>query len=99
MPTLAECQALANCSSEWTTLNGVYGRKFTGSNGGSIFLPAAGYRWDGELSDAGAWGYYWSSTLYESDPYGAHYFYFGSGSTYWGGWYYRFDGRTVRPVR
>ncbi|MBR2192648.1 MAG: hypothetical protein IJ910_04975 [Bacteroidaceae bacterium] len=32
-----------NCTSEWTTLNGVNGRRFTGPNGGTIFLPALGY--------------------------------------------------------
>ena len=99
MPTLAECQALVNCSSEWTTLNGVYGRKFTGPNGGSVFLPAAGYRWDGGLGRAGDWGYYWSSTLIEGFPGRARNFNFGSGGTGWYGWSYRFNGHTVRPVR
>lgn len=98
MPTFAECQALLNCTSEWTTLNGVYGRKFTGPNGGSIFLPAAGYRWDGELGNAGGWGYYWSSTLYESLPSYAYFFYFGSGSAYRSS-SDRYYGRSVRPVR
>lgn len=51
-----------NCSSEWTTVNGINGRIFTGSNGGSIFLPAAGYRWNDYLLNAGSHGYYWSST-------------------------------------
>lgn len=33
-----------NCVSEWTTKNGVNGRKFTSKNNGySIFIPAAGY--------------------------------------------------------
>ena len=31
-----------NCKAEWTTMNGVNGCKFTGPNGNSIFLPAAG---------------------------------------------------------
>ena len=99
MPTSAECEALVNCTSEWTALNDVNGRKFTGSNGNSIFLPAAGYRWDGELYDAGDWGGSWSSTLDESRPYGARYFLFYSGNTYWFDWGYRYHGLAVRPVR
>lgn len=98
MPTLAECQVLHNCTSEWTTLNGVYGRKFTGPNGGSIFLPAAGYRWDGGLYDAGSSGLFWSSTLYESRPGVAYVFNFFSGSTGWGRSYSDY-GLSVRPVR
>ena len=30
------------CTCEWTTLNGINGRKFTASNGASVFLPATG---------------------------------------------------------
>jgi hypothetical protein len=64
MPTLDEMRALANnCSSVRTTENGVYGRRFTGPNGNSIFLPATGYRQDGDLKGAGSVGYYWSSAL------------------------------------
>jgi len=47
MPTITEIQELLdNTTSEWTTQNGVYGRKFTSkSNGNAVFLPAAGYRY------------------------------------------------------
>ena len=62
--------------SEWTTENGVNGRKFTDrTSGKSIFLPAAGFRTyfgDGVLNNAGTDGLYWSCTaheLYESDAY------------------------------
>ena len=51
-----------NTTSQWTTRNGVYGRLFTGSNGNSLFLPAAG-RSDSMFSEAGSDGYYWSSSL------------------------------------
>ena len=100
MPSKAQIdELLDNCSSEWTTQNGVNGRKFTSKiNGNSIFLPAAGDRWDGELYGAGDWGYSWSSTLLESDPYGAYGLSFGSGGAGWGSCY-RGDGRSVRPVR
>ena len=65
-PSLDQIEALLNnCSSVWTTQNGVNGRKFTGPNGGTIFLPAAGGRWGGEFDVVGDWGYYWSSTTYD----------------------------------
>jgi len=64
MPTQTEMnELLDNCTQVWTTQNGVNGRLFTGSNGNSIFLPAAGYRYGSELSGAGSGGYYWSSSL------------------------------------
>ena len=42
IPTLQQFRELLdNCSSEWTSVNDVEGRRFTGPNGASIFLPAA----------------------------------------------------------
>lgn len=98
MPTLDQVQELLNnCTSEWTTQNGVEGRKFTGPNGNSIFLPAAGHRVDGELYGAGSYGIYWSSALNEGDPSGASELDFSSGYAYWNvnG---RCSGQSVRPV-
>ncbi|MBO7139163.1 MAG: SUMF1/EgtB/PvdO family nonheme iron enzyme [Prevotella sp.] len=90
-------ELLNNTTSVWTTQNGVYGRKFTGSNGDSVFLPAAGAVFDGELDYVGSDGYYWSSTPYdEIRAYGLG---FDSGSADWGYYYYRYYGRSVRPVR
>ena len=100
MPSLAQCQELINnCSSTWTTQNGVIGRKFTGPNGGTIFLPAAGGRWGGAImgSNSSA-GYYWSSTLYESDPYRARHLYILSSVAYMDH-FRRGSGQSVRPVR
>ena len=99
MPSLTQIEELLNsCTSTWTTQNGVNGRKFVGPNGGTIFLPAAGYRWDGELYYAGSYGIYWSSTLYEGFPGRAYRLYFGSGSAGWGD-SFRGRGHAVRPVR
>lgn len=98
-PTSDQIIELVNhCSYEWTTQNGVKGGKFTGPNGGSVFLPAAGYRRDGELHGVGTYGYYRSSTPY--DEYSAYGLYFDSGDAGCGIWYYeRYSEWSVRPVR
>ena len=97
-PTKAEWEELiTNTTDTWTTLNGVYGHKFTAPNGASLFLPAAGGRDGSSLYNAGLSGLYWSSSL-DTDPYGAWSFYCGLG----GRCMYdnnRYCGRSVRPVR
>ena len=98
MPTKWEWQELYNNTTvTWTTQNGVNGRLFTASNGNSLFLPAAGYRYDSSLLDAGSWGSYWSSSLY-GYPYNAYDIYFNSVGYYMNGEDRRF-GLSVRPVR
>lgn len=88
-----------NCTSERTTENGVNGRRFTGPNGASIFLPAAGDRWKDDLRSAGSNGDYWSSTLYESYTGHAWSLSFSSGYVYPGSYGNRDLGLSVRPVR
>ena len=69
IPTKAEWQELLdNTTAEWTTQNGVNGRKFTAANGSSLFLPAAGLRNGSSLDGGGACGSYRSSSLIESSP-------------------------------
>ncbi|MBO7141477.1 MAG: leucine-rich repeat protein [Prevotella sp.] len=90
-------ELLNNTTSEWITQNGGVGRKFTGSNGGAVFLPAAGHVQSGEFYNGGILGYYWSSK-----PNGSAYAYglsFGSGGTSIFSWDSRNLGRSVRPVR
>ena len=87
-----------HCKYEWTTLNGVSGMRFTGSNGNSIFFPATGDRTGTDTHDAGFLGAYWSSTREGSSS--------GLGITLY--WYYsdyvqllegaRYVGLSVRPV-
>ena len=85
------------CTSVWTTLNGVNGRLFTGPNGGQVFLPAAGYRWSGEFYNVGSSGSYWSGTPNENDDSGAYglFFYSGDVGSHDSGRYY---GLSVRRV-
>jgi hypothetical protein len=98
MPSLEQMNELRNsCTYEWTTENGVNGIRFTGPNGTSVFLPAAGYRWKDDLYNVGSDGV-WSSTLNESNADGAWDLIFrigyvgkGDGS--------RSCGQPVRPVR
>ena len=44
------------------------GYEVKATNGNSIFLPAAGYRFDGVLFNAGSYGGYWSSSLDTDNP-------------------------------
>ena len=81
----------------WTTQNGVKGYKVTGTNGNSIFLPAAGYRYGATLYDSGSNGFYWSSSLYEGNSYNAYRLYFYSGYYVWS-YGSRYRGFSVRPV-
>ena len=99
MPTLAQIQELLNnTTSKGTTQNGVNGLKFTGRNGGTVFLPAAGYRWNENVSNEGSGGYYWTSSLNESNPHNAYDLDFLSSYAYRSG-SGRIGGHVVRPVR
>ena len=91
-------ELLDNTTNVWTTQNGVNGRLFTGNNGNSLFLPAAGYRWDVGLYYVGSGGYYWSSSLDTGSPYFAWDFYFYS--KYYDMYCsFRDNGQSVRAVR
>ena len=65
MPTIDEMQELIDhCRWVRTQVNNIRGVKVIGPNGGSIFLPAASFRYGSSLYDAGSYGNYWSSTPY-----------------------------------
>ena len=99
MPTEAEFQELIDkCTWEWTKINGKNGYKVTSKvNSNSIFLPAAGCRYDTSLYYAGIDGDYWSSSLYESNSYNARSLDFNPGY-HRAGYRLRFGGHSVRPV-
>jgi hypothetical protein len=97
-------ELLGNCSWQTTTVNGINGLLGTGSNGNTIFFPAAGFRYDFTLSDnVGSVGLYWTRTVHWYFSSGAHAFDFDiSWGAFWNGameGYPRVDGFSVRPVR
>lgn len=86
-------------STEWTTVNGVKGRKITSkSNSRSIFLPAAGWRDGTSLSGTGLDGNYWARSLYSGSSDSGCKLYFYSNYIYKTS-IYRYFGHSVRPVR
>ncbi|MDR0872112.1 MAG: fibrobacter succinogenes major paralogous domain-containing protein [Prevotellaceae bacterium] len=103
IPTTEEQRTLLDTekvTNEWTTQNGVNGRKFTDITSGlSVFFPAAGLRdySNGTLgSNAGNYGRYWSSTQRNSDY--ANTLYFANNFADLGGNLYRSSGLPVRVV-
>ena len=63
LPTAAQLQELVdNCTWTWSRYNGTKGYTVTGTNGNSIFLPAAGNMLNGSTHDnTGTCGFYWSA--------------------------------------
>lgn len=105
MPTLEEMFELTQeCIWSWTDENGVPGYKITSkTNGNHIFLPASGFRVNGDMIDQNVYGYYWTSTPYEEE---------GAPPTFtkacfldmcsyqaYCNWSLRRNGMTIRPVR
>lgn len=101
LPTLAEWQELMNNTiSRWITFNGVSGRCFTGSNGNSLFLPAAGFYYGDHRAGVYGSGHYWSASLDPYYPDDAWRFYFEScGIRDDPGSLFRDAGFSVRAVR
>jgi uncharacterized protein (TIGR02145 family) len=100
MPTDAEFKELYdNTDSEWTTLNGVAGRKFMKKSDHSVFIffPAAGNYDGASLSYSGSIGYYWSSSWYSSSI--GYYLSFNSGNVNPQNNNNRYYGFSVRAVQ
>lgn len=63
MPTQTQLNELtANTTSEWTTIDGIDGRKFTATNGNYVFFPGSGSYYEGSRYSIGEGGSIWSST-------------------------------------
>ena len=99
MPMIQEMEELQdNCTWTWTTLNGVNGYLVKGSNGASIFLPAAGSYDGADMYESGFAAYYWTSTLLSSNSNMAYALYFSQdeGNDY--SYYMRYYGHSIRPI-
>lgn len=100
MPTKAEIDALLALSKTWVTNyngSGINGYTFTG-NGNTLFLPAAGNRYDADLYGAGSYGDYWSSSLRTDYPDVAWSLSFDSGGADANDNFVRCNGFSVRAV-
>jgi serine/threonine protein kinase len=66
-------ELLNNTTKEWVTRNSVKGWVFTGKNGQTLFLPAAGWynRWYSDHRAVGTSCSYWSRSLVTDEPYSA----------------------------
>lgn len=102
MPSLVQCVELCeSCTWQWTARNGVDGYLITGPNGNTMFLPAAGDRYNSTHGDVG-FGMYWSRDLYNdinNTSYAAYNLYFYSQFKNGGNGNERYFGFSVRPVR
>lgn len=89
IPTIAEYEELFRCCQvEWIEKEGVAGYQFTGPNGNSIFMPAAGSRTQGTTASVGSEGRYLSGSINATDPQFAMSYLFNQGG----------NGRSTTPV-
>ena len=101
MPSAEQLDELQQeCNWQWAAMNGVNGYFVTSRhNGNSLFLPAAGCRYEGAVYGTGVDGVYWSRTLYSENPSAACYLIIHSGYVHYWSYYDRIYGHSVRPVR
>lgn len=96
-------ELINNTEKIWTTLNGVRGVQFIGTNGNTIFLPAAGFYSEGEYFNYTNRCDYWSSTPHEKSRDRARKMVINMGvnSSVEAsiGYYNRYSGASVRSVR
>lgn len=98
MPNRDEWEELIlNTTSYRAELNGVEGWLFTASNGNSLFLPAAGYWWNGEHNEG--LGLYWSRLINKEFPYRTWGIHFNWDQCHICGSSDRCRGQSVRAVR
>ena len=97
-PTIEEWEELfRKTTNVWATQNGVDGWLFSGVNGNCLFLPAAGYWWEGVYNTG--LGLYWSVSLNTDYPNRAWGFHFNTDSSHLCGSSERSRGQVVRAVR
>ena len=99
-PTLRQIYELMNnCTTKWTNVNGVGGFLFkSNTNGRAVFLPAAGWGYNG-VHDLGTDGRYWSSGYYyDVRPDLCYILGFRTNSGLMGYYFNRYVGASVRAV-
>ncbi|MBO4550936.1 MAG: Ig-like domain-containing protein, partial [Bacteroidaceae bacterium] len=102
MPSLEQCQELLDTrytATIWETVNGVEGRRIRSYvNGNSIFLPAAGFFYNGRIDKLGTQCLYWTRGLSLGDSNQAYDLWFTNITERMSSGF-RYDGQSVRPVR
>lgn len=98
MPTVEQCNELyKNTKWIWFELNGIKGMKFTGNNGTTLFIPAAGYYDENGIKKRGENGRHWSSVLNKNYTYTSEVLFFRPGVVDYRV-HSRYEGCPVRPV-
>ena len=99
MPNIGDVEELYNkCTRVWTSQGGINGRLFTGPNGNTLFLPAAGCYDESTLDGDGLYGVYMSNTRFTDYPCAVHGLYFDSNYEKGDFDLLRYTGLSVRPV-
>jgi hypothetical protein len=88
-------ELILNCSWKLINQNGIYGCLLTGSNGSSIFLPAAGLIYNSSSDHVGKVGRYYGSTPSDDSAYTIN---FGQNLGCYVDDYIRYWGKSIRPV-
>ena len=92
-------ELITNCNLTWVQQNGVNGYKLTSKiNGNSIFLPAAGYRYNADVESVGTKAYYWANSLYAFGTFDAVNLYYERTLVSVGKYSSRCIGNTIRAV-
>lgn len=66
-PSHEEYKELWSLPHQWVCIKGIYGMKFTSSNGNSLFIPAAGGKQGIKLADVQEASLYWMNELHFDD--------------------------------
>lgn len=96
MPNSDQLSELRQLPSVWTTINNVNGRLFTGNNGNTLFVPAAGFKRDSSFREINESAGIWASDLYNKGR--VWLWTFDSENNSVGLAYFRSDGFNVRGI-
>jgi uncharacterized protein (TIGR02145 family) len=100
MPTADEVRELIEkCEVREAVRNGCYGFEFVAPNNNTIFLPAAGYRYDTTRYNDGFEALYWSSSSLAGDNKHAMALFVNNHEKLIDSARYRYYGATIRPVK